>query len=75
MGLYIVMALITLLILLIHFLSTWEQYKAQFGETGVWVLATLGFTVGLAVWPLTLVVLVLRLLMKVKGTPGNATNS
>lgn len=69
MTIYILLALVTLLILLVHFLSSWDTYKQQLGETGVWVLATLAFTVGLIAWPLTLVLLTLKLLMKVKGTP------
>lgn len=72
MAVYILFGLITLLILLFHFLSSWDVYKAKFGETGVVMIATLAFTVGLIAWPLTLVLLSLRLLLKVKGVQTNA---
>ncbi len=75
MTFYIIMAIVTMFILLFHFLSAFEGYKDKFGDTGVWILVTLGFTVGLIAWPITIIALVLKLLMKVKGLPANADNS
>ena len=75
MTFYIIMAIVTMFILLFHFLASFETYKAKLGDTGVWVLVTLAFTLGLIVWPATIIALVLKLLMKVKGIPSNAENS
>ncbi len=75
MTFYILMAIVTMFILLFHFLASFETYRAKFGDTGVWVLVTLAFTIGLIAWPATIIALVLKLLMKVKGFQNNAENS
>ena len=70
MTFYIIMALVTLVILLFHFLNptNWEEYKGTMGDTGVKIMATIAFTVGLAAWPISLMLLAIRMVIKSKST-------
>ena len=71
---HIIMGLLTLLLLLFHFLRNWEEYKDRFGDTGVKVLATFGMIAGPLVYPITLIALALLLLLKIKSA-GDAQSS
>jgi len=68
---YIIGGVVTLIIMIFHLLSNFSMYRNKFGESGAWVITTLGCTVGPLAWPITLSILAIRLIIRVRGKDEN----